>query len=147
MAINLTSLLLGQAFTDIIGKLKFVKASTQTAISQIDTGATADQIISMMRGLKTSLDIINAAKSAPGLAQYAKDQYWDAAFDIAAEINASVSAMNTAVLWIETNMPKDANGYLLKDRIVNGNIENRVFTPAQLAGLKTQLNAILSTLA
>lgn len=146
MAINLASLMLEDALTSIVGKLRIVKSQTQTTIARIDAGATADEVINIMRGLQTSSDIITTAKAAPGLGQYAKDQFGDAALDIVADVNATLAAMAAAVAWIAANFPQDVNGYILKDKIVNGALENRSFTPAQMAGLKTQLNAILATL-
>jgi len=147
MALNLNTLLLADAFASIFGKLRIVKSQTQATIARIDSGATADEVINIMRGLQTSYDIINTAKTTPGLAQYAQDQLGDSVLDIAAEVNATLAAMAATVTWIANNFPKDASGYILKDKIVNGSIDNRVFTPAQMAGLKTQLNAIISTFA
>lgn len=147
MALNLNTLLLADAFNNIFSKLRIVKNQTQATVARIDAGATADEVINIMRGLQTSYDIINTAKTTPGLAQYAKDQLGDAALDIAAEVNATLAAMASAVTWITNNFPKDANGYILKDKILNGALDVRAFTPAQMAGLKTQLNAILATFA
>lgn len=147
MTINLNALLLQDVLTTIVSKLRLLRSQVQATITRIEAGATADEVINIMRSLQTSYDIINGLKSSPGLGQYAKDQFGDAALDIAADLNATLTAVAAAVTWITTSFPKDASGYILKDKIVNGAIDNRIFTPAQMANLKTQLNAILATLA
>ena len=87
-------------------------------------------------------------KAVPGIAQYAKDQVDNQLIDIVAEFNAMQTAIVDVITWVTTNIPKDGSGYLLVRQIdVGNNIVDRQFTPAQSAGLRTQLDALLATIA
>jgi hypothetical protein len=95
-----------------------------------------------LRGDRAAFD---AAKAVPGLAAYAREQYDNPALDIVAEFNAMTSAIDNVTNWISTNFPKDGGGFLLAQTLgANGPVD-RMFTPAQTAGLRTQLDALIAT--
>jgi quinol monooxygenase YgiN len=83
------------------------------------------------------------AANVTGLAQYAKDQKNNQSLDVIAEFNAMVSAIDGCIGWVTTNFPKDANGFLLRETWGNNGTVDRSFTPAQTAGLRTQLDGLI----
>lgn len=67
--------------------------------------------------------------ATPGLAQYAKDQLNDPAYDIVAEYNAMRSAAVALRDWLDANIPAEPT-----------------YTPAQTAGFRTAADTFLSTI-
>jgi hypothetical protein len=66
---------------------------------------------------------------------------------LSADAAATVDAMQGAVSWITTNVPKDANGWVSVHKWnTDGTQTARNFTPAQTAGLVTVLNAVGATI-
>lgn len=106
----------------------------------------ADQIVDLYRYLIQTKDRLNAVAAIPGIAQYAKDQFNNQSLDIVAEFNAMVTEIQDTIDLIVSIFPKDGNGYLLKDKLIATGIDNRDFTPAQTATLRTQLDALIATI-
>ena len=148
MALKLQTYVLDTALKTIQEKAKLVRDAAISVKAQCDTGPVqSDIVVGIMRNLKVQYDIINAAKATPGLNVYARNEFNDPALDYVAEVDAALAAMATCFAWVNTNFPKDANGYLLKDKIVNGAIENRVFAQATTAGLSTALGTLIAAFA
>jgi len=147
MALNSTALNASRAFTTIIDKGRTLKSGLQAqrAIFAAN-GASGDVIINAMRGVKATRDIFTAEKTTAGLNAYAKLMYDDQALDFVAQVDAVITACNGLLTWVATNFPKDANGYLLKDKIVNGEIEARTFTAAALTTLVVEVDALIAAL-
>ena len=145
MALKLQTYVLDSALATIQSKAKTVRDTAATIKAQIDAGPIAsDIIINLMRHMRTAHDVMSAAKVMPGLNTYAQNEFNDPLLNYVAEINAALLAMVNTYNWVNTNFPKDVNGYLLKDKIVDGMIENRVFTQAQTAGLSTALATLIA---
>lgn len=148
MALKLQTYVLDTALSTIQQKAKLVRDAAVNVKAQVDAGPVpSDVVVGIMRNLKIQYDIINAAKVVPGLNAYARNEFDDQALDYVAEVNAALAAMATCYNWVNTNFPKDASGYLLKDKIVNGEIVNREFTQAQTAGLSTALGTLIAAFA
>jgi hypothetical protein len=148
MALKLQTYVLDTALKTIQEKAKTVRDQAVLIKSQIDAGPVqSDIVVNLMRNLKVAYDVIDAAKAAPGLNVYARNEFNDQTLDYVAEVDAALAAMLTCYSWVNTNFPKDANGYLLKDKIVNGAIDNRVFAQAQTAGLSTALGTLIAAFA
>lgn len=59
----------------------------------------------------------------------------------------TINAMNSTANWVVTNIPKDANGWVLVYKWeADGTITDRIFQPAVMAPLVAQLNAIKATI-
>lgn len=145
MALKLQTYVLDSALETIQQKAKTVRDTAVTIKTQIDAGPVpSDVVINLMRHMRIAHDVMSAAKAMPGLNEYAKNEFNDPLLDYVAEVNTALSAMLACYTWVNTNFPKDASGYLLKDKIVNGVIENRIFTQAQTAGLSTALATLIA---
>lgn len=88
----------------------------------------------------------DAAAAVPGLAAYAQAQLGNPSLDIAAEFSAMVAQVVATRDWIITNFPS-AGGYIQKDTLDASGVTVRQFTPAQTAGLRTVLDALIATIA
>jgi hypothetical protein len=109
-------------------------------------GSSADIVFNAMRGVKVTRDILSANVGTAGLQAYVRVLYDNPAKDFVGEVNAAITACNVLLTWVATNFPKDANGYLLKDKIENGEIVSRTFTAAAMAGLVTEIDALIAAL-
>jgi DNA-binding CsgD family transcriptional regulator len=115
MALKLQTYVLDTALKTIQEKAKLVRDAAVNVKAQVDAGPVqSDIVVGIMRNLKVQYDIINAAKATPGLNDYAKVEFDDPTLDYVAEVDAALAAMATCFAWVNTNFPKDANGYLLK---------------------------------
>ena len=148
MALKLQTYVLATALENIQAKAKHTRDLAVSIKAQAEAGnISADTILNLLRGMKVAYDVMESAKVTPGLNDYAKTEFNDPLLDYVAEVTAAQAAMVTCFNWITTNLPKDASGYLLKDKIVNGVIEVRTFTPAQTAGLSTVLGTLIAAFA
>jgi hypothetical protein len=89
---------------------------------------------------------MQALAATPGLAAYATAQYSGQGIDIVAEYTAMMTAIDAVDSWIDTNLPKDASNYELQYQRVAGVRTERTFTPAQTAGLRTQLAGLIAAI-
>ena len=55
-----------------------------------------------------------------------------------------MAACDGCLSWIVANYPKDASGYLLDRKIVNGAIEHRTFSVSAMSGLSQQFALLLA---
>jgi len=109
---------------------------------------TSTYVLDTLAYLVSALNIFNAAKTVPGIGQYAKDQFDDAGLDIVAEANTMIAAIESARDAIISAIPNDGTYMLMRQKPdVNGAIVDRTFTPAQSAGLQTALNAVIATIS
>ena len=90
---------------------------------------------------------MQTSKAVTGLNDYAKTEFSDASLDYVAEVTAVQAAMAACYAWVATNLPKDANGYLLIEKFVNGTIEPRTVTSAATAGLSALIATLLTKFA
>ena len=144
MALPIRTYVASQAVQLAMEKARTLRGNVQTWKARIDTGTTGDIIINAALGIKQQRDFLASLASVSGLNDAAKEEYDDPNLDFAAEIAAVVTACDNCLAWINANYPKDASGYLLDTKIVNGALEKRAFTGAALSGLSTQLATLLA---
>lgn len=117
----------------------------QARAAQFASTTNADVILGTFIDLKRWHDELNTIKTIPGIAQYARDQENDQAYDVVSEFQALIDALNAALTNIFTTFPKDGNGYLIEKKLlVDGTYEFNTFSPAQLATLVGLLGAVSS---
>lgn len=126
--------------------------SVKTYATQVRTEAAAgnipsSRILDLFINLRQERGLLATAAATPGIAQFARDQKNNQSLDVVAEFNAMLAAIDGTTTWINTNFPKDGGGFLLERTLgVNSPID-RTFTPAQTAGLRTQLDSLIATIA
>lgn len=98
--------------------------------------------------LADAVVMLDRAAAVPGIAQYARDQIGDQVLDVVAEFTAMRAVIIATRDWIMANFPKDGSGYLLlMSFTADGRYTFRTLTTAQTAGLRTQLDALIATIA
>lgn len=102
----------------------------------------------LMNDLQVDDDRLVALQSVPGIKAYADSQFIaDTDFDISVEFTSVRSAIADVILWVTTNIPKSAgNRWLEIEEIVSGRLVERMLTPVQTAGLRTELDALTATI-
>lgn len=109
--------------------------------------SSANAVLEVMGRLKSTIEAWDAAAAVPGIVDYAREQYDDPNLDIVSEYQAMRSAAVTARDFIIGAFPK-SNGFILKDTLTaDGGITVRQFSSADLAPLRTHLNALIATIA
>lgn len=107
----------------------------------------ASRIIEMFLVLRVDRNALASQAATPGLGAYAQSQKNAPTLDIVAEFNAVLAATDSVTTWITTNFPKDGGGYILAQSFGADTMGERTFTPAQTAGLRTVLDALIATIA
>lgn len=124
-----------------------VKTQASSASAAMAAGdVSGNVIIEIYVALVAAKTKFDAVAAVSGIGRYAKDQFADQGFDVVAAFTAMTDAITDCGTWINTNFPKDGNGYLLKDKLTASGVDVRAFTTAQTAGLRTVLNALIATI-
>jgi len=127
------------------GRIKTYAQSLKTASAA--GSIQAGDVVSFVDQLASSNDTLARYTAVPGLVEYVRAQIDNAAVDIVAEYSTMLAQINATRNWVLTNFPKDADGYLLYHKFdAAGRISQRTFSPAETAGLRTQLDALLATI-
>ena len=107
----------------------------------------ADRVLRYVAMLADSLDSLARWTQVPGLLPYVREQLDAPTFDVVAEYNVMRTQMELTRNWVLENFPLDVNGYLLYHTFGGGGRLNvRLLSPPQLAGLRTQIDALLLTI-
>jgi hypothetical protein len=110
---------------------------------------SANLVIGIMFEMKSAIEVWDAVAALSGIAQYARDQEDDQAYNVVAEFNAMRTEAVGVRDWIITNFPDsgDPDNYLLREQInPDGSIVTRQFTSAQTSGLQTALGQLVATI-
>ena len=126
-----------------------VKAFATQARNALIAGAvSANAVIQIMTNLKSSIEVWDTVSSLSGIAQYAKDQEDDQAYNVVAEFTTMRTEAVAARDWVITNFPKSTGNFIEKDTLeLDGAITVRQFTPAQTTGLQTALADLIAVIA
>lgn len=90
------------------------------------------------------------ASQVPGIGAYAQQQINDATVNITTEFNAMMAQIDNTVGIIIANFPKDGSGRLLFLTFTadnTGRNQSSTFTTAQMAPVKTALDALIATIS
>lgn len=129
---------------DSIQKARRAKQQMTKGIQVMAAGnVSANAIIEFMLNLNDAIRTWGEVAAIPGINVLARDLLRKPGLDFAAELSNLISLSQAAIDWIDANFPKDANGYLLKDKIVANSIEVRTFSPAQTANFRALLQSTL----
>jgi len=130
-----------------------LKLRSQQLKAQSEAGPIARQaVLDYATFLAEAKLVLTAAANTGGIGAYAQAQINDASINIATEFNAMMTGITNTVDWILDQFPRDANGFLLvkvwgTGAIANtGRTQDATFTTAQLANLRTQLDALIATI-
>ncbi|MCK5609658.1 hypothetical protein KAR91_47735 [Candidatus Pacearchaeota archaeon] len=96
--------------------------------------------------LADALDAWNKATSITGIGQYAKDQIADQSLNVTVEFSSMVAEAVSVRDWIITNFPNNSGFLLERSFDVNGRMVVGTLTTAQTAGLRVELDKLISSI-
>lgn len=149
MAYPASTEILSKVLDQIDGLMLMVKTMSQTLRTSSAAGAIpASDVTGYMGRIADFRDRLQVLAATTGLADYARAQKNLPGLDVVAEYTATVAQIDATRTWIVTNFPKDAQGNLLMTKFdANGRTTTNTFSSATLAALRTQLDALITTIA
>jgi len=114
---------------------------------------SAQTILNLLLQVKTLIDRWVALAATPGLAAYAQDQENDATYDVVAEFTAMRTALVAVRDRIINDLPTASAPPGVAGRIAvysidaTGTLIADLFTPAQTASLRADLDAFIATVS
>ena len=140
---------LASAWASIQSRASQVKIHAQEISNASAAGPISGKtVVDFSTLLADATVTLDKAAAIPGMAQYARDQIGDQTLDVVAEFTAMRAQMIATRDWIVANFPKDGSGYLLLISFTaDGRYVFRTLTTIQTVGLRTQLDALIATIA
>lgn len=103
------------------------------------------RIAALYTELAHALKWIDRASVYSGIGAYAQAQLGEPALDVVAEFTAMRTELQALHDWIDTNFPKDTDGYfILNDEVTGDSLE---FTVAQLTAFRPIANDFMQTIS
>ena len=126
--------LLGRLSNDLLRVDKFLT----------DNDATVEfGIYQVYKRLSDDQTTMNELAAVTGLDAFVQDLINDAGYVATTEIAGVSTAIDSAKAWLDTNIGGLAlTGDTAANALVNGSVATNRFTPAQTAGLRTELAAV-----
>ncbi len=140
------AMLAGEAFTAIRVNAAGWRAQAQNANISLAAGnVDTNFIFRMLDQLNGAITALTTWKAVTGLDTYATAQAYTGT--MSSDCAATITAAQTCITWVVTNFP--ASGGFLQGYSLNadGTRTARTFTPANTAGLQTNLTAFVATIS
>lgn len=140
------------------GMLSFVLEHIDRRIADVKRNATnvrneansgdipSSRILTLLVNLRQDRTSLVAAAATPGIGAYAQQIKNNPTLDVVAEFNSVIASLDQVVAWIVANFPQDGQGFLLAQTLGPAGPVDRMFTPAQTSGLRTQLDSLIITI-
>lgn len=109
-----------------------------------DIKTTVDELLPLLREADSRLSTVPA-----GLVAWAQQQESDQAYDVAAELAATRTAVQSSIAWIIANVPKDPVTGTVNERILNpdGTVTNIEVTPEKALEAVAQVQTVIDTIS
>ena len=141
-----SSIIPQQAYLTVKGIANLLKTRITNNIENLSiANVDYDYLREIYRTIERANDGLNSKKNVPGIVEYAKEAESNAGLDIVAEFSALQQTMSDALEWINNNVPLTAT-VKPPSEWGDGTLIERVFTPAQTAGLRSTLQTIVDTI-
>ena len=135
------------AYQTVKGAAVQLKLNIDAIVSTLAaSNASYDYLRGVYQTLERANTQFNALEATPGLADYAKIQENDPAYDVAAEFIAMQGAITTAITWMQNNVPLTVDVKPVANW-GDGNLISTEFTPAQTAGFRTVLATVSAAIS
>lgn len=134
------------AYEEFKVKMPRLKEQAEDAVTSMSAGPVDSNFV---KGLYSSLNrsrtYLNNFKTLSGLTQFVKDHEGNQSYDVVAEINALVSAIQDAIDQVDADFPSTGtppNRYRQFVKMEDGVVSFRSFPSGGTAALRTDLTAI-----
>lgn len=128
----------------IAGDLKRLCEVTKEA--SLAGPVSANVILQLFLDLIKARDALEEASAVPGLAEYAQAQEGDTEYDVVAEFQAMLGAIEGLIDWITANISQDGDGYVLVYKWTDDGVTTRSYSTAALSGFRTEIDKVIATI-
>ncbi len=146
MAFKATNILLSRAYQLAKQNAAGLKTYATAAAARLAAGGTSEDVLNVLIQFVSYQRNLTAIQNTPGIASYAITQEDDPAYDVVAEFTALLALIQAGIDLIVTTFPtQDVGGteYMLAYTLnADGSQTPRIFTPGNLAALRTNLSSI-----
>lgn len=145
MALRASSVITSDAYLQVKRGATQLKINLQTFSAFMATNnLDYDYIKNIYLTLTRSRDKMAELGVIPGLDAYAKDQEDDQLYDFDTEFSDLDTAIDSAIAWVDLNVPTSATVQDPVDWEAGTSMIINTFTPVQMAGLKTAIDAVIT---
>lgn len=147
MAFKASNVVPQEAYRQVKGAAVQLKVNLMSFKAKMAaSGADYDYLHGIYMTLKRADDQFTSLKSTSGLAQYAKDQESDQAYDVAAAFTSMQAEISTAMAWMVANVPTNVTAKS-PDQWGDSTLISNTFTAAQTSGLQTALQGVIDEIS
>jgi len=147
MAFRASNIVPQTAYQTVKSAAVQLKINLQGINSRLEAqSATYDFLREVYRTLERANSQFTALRGTPGLADYAKAQENDAAYDVVAEFTAMQGSITAALAWLDSNVPTNVTAKAPASW-GDGTLIATEFTPAQTSGLRGVLSAVIASIS
>lgn len=148
MAFRATSVTTQRAYQQVKGAAANVRANCSAFISNLAGENTNYQTLRDIYVLLHNASAqLTSLAATPGLAAYASDQEGDPEYDVVAEFTALQATLAAALSWMGSNVPTNVTVVAPASWPSASSLIATTFTPAQTAGLRTQLQSVVDAIS
>lgn len=150
MALRVSNYVPARAYEEMRGTATQINRQVaQRASAWAGAGASSIDIISAIDTAVSQKARLQSLASTPGLALYAQDQENDPGYDVVAEYQALIAAIDTLIAEMVAVIPTSNPGGYAEVYTLNqsGSKTPRTFTPAEMSGVVAALNAVDAAIA
>ena len=149
MALRASNAVPARAYEEIKGVALQLQRQAQSRASSWASGGSASEVLAVLDNAVANKARLQTLAAVPGVAAYAQAQENDPGYDIIAEYNALISAIDGVINEIVTTMPTSNPGGFVEafTLAADGSVTYRTFTAGQLSGVITALNAVVAAVA
>ncbi len=145
MAFKASNIVPASAYNTVKHMAVRLKADCQSFVATLQAGnADYDLLRNIYLNLKLAKAKFDSLKATPGIAAYAQSQESDGAYDVAAEFNSMIAAIDAATGWMDANVPTNVTAKTPADWSHSASMISNNFTPSATAPLRTALNAVVA---
>ena len=130
---------------DVAGYVKTQADTLRTRSLAGDVGSSS--ILGYLVTLAEARVELVAIAALPGIGAYAQEQVNNPSLNVAAEFATMIAAMDACRDWVIANFPQSGGFLLAVSFNGGGRTVDRQFSTASLAGFRTQLDALIATIA
>lgn len=148
MVFKATNAIAQEAYTVVRRAAVQLRLNLSGFVNTMSSGPVDFEFIrGVYRTLSRAQAQFDSLKTTPGLAEYAKVQESDQAYDVVAEFASMQSAIGSAMTWIEGNAPTNVTAKPASEWGDSDALISNTFTSAQTSGLRSALQGVVDTIA
>ena len=147
MPFRASTVIPADAYDSVKREASALKTNAESAIKQMQSGTVGFSfVVTVVLALKEAQDTLTSLASTPGLVAYARDQEDDPAYDVTAEFQALLVALNATLVWVDQNLPRSV---AVSDPLswTGPNVVTTSFAPGATAGFRTVLTGVVDAIA